>query len=565
MNPEALAMQWIEWFNAGKMAAHLADNDHHTDGLAMLHNQGHLDLLSLVEAGQLQALDSGDFFTAAHVLERLLPDIDVDVERLMAAVEAMVQRGGTDLAATSPNGALRTWLERRPIDAQRVIDLAIQGQPLAIRHLTFALEALEDVARARELALAHTGEFRVGALTAISRIDDASDGYIDSLTILGKVAFRGGDLDPSIESHAFVCVASIYARAAPQVKELAITILSDFLAIFPDSLAPAVAHVIWAHPVLLDATLLPQLLDAVVKVGPNDAGVISQLDHVAYRLVESGRAGEASRLVRALIVSGNGIYNSGSFQGFVHCMLHRAPRELGLLAIDWLLSGEQEVCEALHEILGMGALEGRPLEIDLNAEPLAHEDLRFLCEKAVGWLMFVPVSATSILCAAIRATDGSMREEIGKLMTDLLLNNYYCASQYIRELLEADCAWSCLQPFLDASTEYLDAWRGVPDIPELTPPDEHLRIQHFKRSDEMREVHKAAHEQSFFTSLFKRATVLHGSAMVTMVHDPDGTTRHMDTPMGTYSVSKEVPRQLAIDPIGLDQALRELRFRERAA
>jgi hypothetical protein len=33
----------------------------------------------------------------------------------------------------------------------------------------------------------------------------------------------------------------------------------------------------------------------------------------------------------------------------------------------------------------------------------------------------------------------------------------------------------------------------------------------------------------------------------------------MDTPMGSFSVSKEIPRQLAIDPIGFDLMVRTFR------
>ncbi|MBB3228176.1 hypothetical protein FHW69_002811 [Luteibacter sp. Sphag1AF] len=565
MDPEPADAQWIAWFDSGQLTAHLKFDDSDVAGLARLHNEGRLDLLSLVDTGQVQALDDMRFFEVAGVLERLLPDLEASAERLMTVVAALVQRGGADLASNTPNTALRAWFARRPAEARRVIAQAAQGHESSTHHLTFALEALEDAAQARVLTATRTGACRIGALTALSRIVDSPDGYRASLEVLAELDCAAEGADLAVEQQAFITAASIHARATPAVAATAVATLEALLRRYPQSLAAAVVYALWSQPTLLDTPLFPHLLEVAATADASHAGVVRQLDEVARRLVAAGRAKDAADLVGTMIVGSGGTLSGRAFKSFMHATLAVPPNELGQLAINWLLSEDAALCEMLHEMLGQGELEGRPLAIDADAFPQSYEELMFLCGKAAGWLMFVPVSATSVLCAAVRATDGTQREEIGQLLTDLLFDNYHCASEYAQTLVDAEPPWACLQPFLETSRAYLDRWKEIPAIPELAPSDEHRRVQHLKRTDEMREVHKSAHEQSLFASLFKRAVILHGSGMAMMLRDADGSSRRMDTPMGSFSVSKEIPRQLAIDPIGFDLTLRTLRVGKRPA
>lgn len=565
MDLEAAEAQWIAWFDSGQLTAHLKFDGGYVTDLARLHNEGRLDLLSLVDTGQVQALDDMRFFEVAGVLEQLLPDLEASAARVLAVVAALVQRGGADLASNTPNTALRAWFARRPAEAQRVIDQAVQGDELSIHHLTFALEALDDAAQARALTATRAGPCRIGALTALSRLADDSDGYTASLTVLATLDCAADGTDLAVEQHAFVTAASIHARAAPAVATTAVATLEALLNRYPQSLAAAVVYALWSQPTLLDAPLLPRLLAVAATADASHAGVVRQLDEVARRLVAAGRAKDAANLVRTMIVGSGGTLSGKAFNSFMHATLAGPPKDLGQLVIDWLLSEDAALGEMLHDMLGQGELEGRPLTIDADALPPAYEELMFLCGKAAGWLMFAPVSATSVVCAAVRATDGTQREEIGQLLTDVLLNNYHCASEYAQALVDAELAWTCLQPFLETSRAYLDAWKDIPAIPELAPSDEHRRVQHLKRTDEMREMHKSAQEQSLFASFFKRAVILHGSGMAMMLRDADGSNRRMDTPMGSVSVSKEIPRQLAIDPIGFDLTLRTLRVGRRPA
>src|SRR5262249_53341044 len=110
---------------------------------ARLHNSGAWDLLDLVERGEVQALQTSDFFFAAHILGRIMPELEADPRRLMTCVEALVARGGEDHAANQPNAALRAWCAKDPARAWRIIDAARSGDALAVRNVTFPLEALQ--------------------------------------------------------------------------------------------------------------------------------------------------------------------------------------------------------------------------------------------------------------------------------------------------------------------------------------------------------------------------------------------------------------------------------------
>jgi len=75
---------------------------------AELHNAGTIDLLRLVESNALQELKGTDFFIATDFFCRILPELEASPARVMACVQALVARGGDDMAANQPNAAFRS-------------------------------------------------------------------------------------------------------------------------------------------------------------------------------------------------------------------------------------------------------------------------------------------------------------------------------------------------------------------------------------------------------------------------------------------------------------------------
>ncbi len=76
---------------------------------ARLHNAKAWDLLALVDRGELQALDGSSFFAACHLLNEVVPELDVDPGRLMDFTEALEglgkieMHGGKDTLLSSPH------------------------------------------------------------------------------------------------------------------------------------------------------------------------------------------------------------------------------------------------------------------------------------------------------------------------------------------------------------------------------------------------------------------------------------------------------------------------------
>jgi len=83
------------------------------------------------------------------------------------------------MALNLPNAALRSWCANDLARANGIIDLADQGDELAVQHLTFALEALGSIAAARENVTIYADERRLSGASALSRIkadsQDAAD------------------------------------------------------------------------------------------------------------------------------------------------------------------------------------------------------------------------------------------------------------------------------------------------------------------------------------------------------------------------------------------------------
>ena len=80
--------------------------------LTKLHNDGTIDVLEPARQIATSPIDQHDFFTVMHVYTELIPTLDASVTDMLAAVKALSNRAGEDLASGMPNGAYRSWAEQ---------------------------------------------------------------------------------------------------------------------------------------------------------------------------------------------------------------------------------------------------------------------------------------------------------------------------------------------------------------------------------------------------------------------------------------------------------------------
>ncbi|WP_207167724.1 hypothetical protein [Pseudomonas protegens] len=523
-----------------------------------LHNAGTIDLLALVEEGSLQELQGGAFFMASDFFCRLLPELDALPERMMRCVSELVNRGGRDGAANEPNTAFHNWCARDLQRATKIIASAHEGDETACRYLSFALDAISDLTETRRIAVEYDDTRRQAAIIALGRIKHTtSESCIETFKIFNILLDKG--IDDSVNASILHALMKILACNLGSTTANADTLISRLVA-SPDHLTiHQCALVLWLYPQALTQEIVTLLANTLSHVDSTKKGTIDQLDLGLQSLLVHNYSESAISLVTLLLSRSNDNLELEALDSFMGTLLSDSSGILSRAVVQWLELGTPRLCRGLADAIQGPELDGVPL--DLKAEDLAISSATqlFICRKAIGWFFYKPTTAASVLVSVLRVCDEMTAQEVQRLLIDPLLQNYGCIRKYLESISPEDVASKAVISALAQNEANIEAQRSVPLIVELQPSEHHRRIEHLRISDEMRNAHKEAENNSVFLNLVSRSVLLYGNRSVNFIDDGQDKLRPVEIELHSHGVSFEMPRMEVVDPVGLDYTLRVFR------
>lgn len=529
---------------------------------AELHNAGTRDLLQFVDSEAFQRLSGTEFFMATHFLCEILPQLEATPARMMTCVESLVTRGGADMAANQPNAAFRAWCTKDPRRARDVIAASRDGDDLAIRHLTFALEAIRAITEARQIALAYDHARRLSAVTALGRMgDDNPASRVETLAAFSSLLDSGAD--DNLRANMLDATAAIVAHSRDVPSPKAVDLVRRLVEDVGEFTLHQSARVLWAYRQAMHPDIVTSLLEALARLDPANKGTVNELDLGLTSLLNHGYDGAAIAYVTDLLSKANGSLELENLDSFIRELISGPSERLSRVVTRWLLLGAQRLCQGLSSALHSSDLRGPPLSLraeDLAISPAAQI---FLCRKAIGWFFVKPTTAASVLVSVLRVCDAETAPTVLKLLADPMLLNYSGVREYLNGLASDDVAKSRVDQALAENDAYLEAVRTVPSIKELQPSEHQRRIQWLRMSDFMRDVHKRAESKSVFFNFVKRSVLLYGNRSLSFIKEKD-SLRPVEMDLKQYGVSFEMPRMETIDPVGLDHMLRVFRVEKMA-
>jgi hypothetical protein len=198
-----------------------------------LHNRGRINLLSLIDTPQFESLEGPRFFVVQHFFSSAIPLLEAPVDQMLCTVDILVEKGGSDLAAGSPNDALRLWFKKRLERAEQVVEMANAGDERASRLLAFAIEALEDINLARSIITRYSDKRRVSGITALGCIKSpgARQAKLSANLLLPYITSQHDD---ETRCNSLICVfkvceqfPSLFAKYVPSAIESVTKVPSD--------------------------------------------------------------------------------------------------------------------------------------------------------------------------------------------------------------------------------------------------------------------------------------------------------------------------------------------------
>jgi hypothetical protein len=527
-----------------------------------LHNAGQIDLLGLVGTPHFTALPTHAFFTLQHFFCEAIPKLETPAAPLMHAVKALVEKAGNDLAANLPNAAFRSWCVADLVRAKTVVDAAEQGDALSMQFLTFALDALENVTLARSIVAKYTDERRLSGLFALGRIKsvDAKEAD-DSIGIL--LTFVDARQDDVTRCNALMSVFEICGQF-PQLAPISVPKVIAAAVVMPGPLVQLnLVRALWLHSKLIDRMSVATTLQALKAIDPTKAGIVHELDNALNTLLETP-AGDFALdfLTDILSLDGSG-FNLKQFKSVKHHLATGDRERLFKLLVRWLLTGNQQLCSSLPEIL-TGAERAIPFDTSTVSLRLTGLDHVFLAYKVVGYLFTKPVVAASILVASLRGCDKATAVTVGELLFDPLLINYGGeARDYLKTIKRGDTAYKSVKKALRKADAYLKGLDIKEPIKELRSSEYQRNVERVRAYDMMRKAQKEAEKLSVFMSLVHRSTLLYGRKSITFVLGPNNKREAVTMDLQTISASFELPRMEIVDPVGLSVMLLAFRSAKR--
>lgn len=535
-----------------------ADSEPLRNACTVLHNAKEINLLSLTEGSEFEAISPQRFFAGQHFYCDVIPSLDASITEMMRCVHALVKKGGEDLAANQPNAAFKTWCERDLSRAREVIDAAQGEDQLASEHLTFALIAGNFVEEAKHFVEGYSDRRRLSGIAGLGRMtfpdtQSARDALATLLLVLDSTE------EDVLFANILLSAFDIKGKTPDLGYQELVSIAERVCAVGGPQVNLACARILFAHAKALSKEVLALLLRPLTSLDVSHEVTIEVLDVGLATLLDTSHADQAIEFLAELLPSGLDL-TLEDFPSFGSALLRAPNRLFQKVLVAWMLSGKHVLCEGVSSLLRGRQQSEQPLDLAISDSSLSPDQQAFICRKAIGYFFLQPVVAGSIIVSVLRTCDDSVVEFARTLLFDPLLRNYGGKiKEYLCGIAAIDPAYHHVQLPLKEAEQYLDSIRAVGNVKELHPSESQRQTVRVRDRDEMRKAHKQAMNQSVLLSLVSRSVILHGRRTVTFVEEPGKKRRPMEMDLKSHSIEFELPRTEIIDPIGLDLMLRVFR------
>lgn len=542
------------------------DRQHFWKSLADAHNEGKIDLVAEF-ASVRNGEQKSEFFSIRQIFVNVFPALRTSCVDIARTISHLVIEAGGDLAAGWPLEPFRTYLDQDPKRAVEIL-AAIEADPGSLAILLpvtaaagFASDPaffVDQIVRLTKIPDELLQRMAVAALGNVSIDEDDTEVASDLLSSLETVVAsfdHDGVLAASLS--AAVALSSKYKRGLPRLTEVVRLALEK-----GGEWTLSVAADIFATDVEKLDIHLVELVSKDLKSRVS-ASAVPRIDLGVSSLLNSGNRSLGLEILEELLrrlADGTGLKDFQSVESTV-----ASSSELRSFVVTrWLASGDRILCEAAADAVQNSAKGD--LSIDADAAQLDFQDEAntvFIARKAVGYLFFSPVAATSFLISLMR---GGSVEPIKQLVLDPLLLNY---TGSVRDLLQQRTAsetgevLGALRECLEKVDTYLAALGTASGIKELRMSEEQQSTFNRSLRQKMSKSFEEARAKSPFLSLMKRSVVLYGRGAVQRVTRQDGSIGRADMMFKTLGTEFTFPRMMHIDELGLNFLLRVLRAEKR--
>ena len=530
-----------------------------------LNNSGKITVCSPATQVEIGGLDHNDFWSVFGVLDKVIPVIKSTASELVPFLRKVMERAGSDGASGRPNIWLGKWCEANKDGAQEIIRKARDGDCQYCAVCKWALQGLGDIDLALELTKNSLNEIRIAGIESLELIQGLPE-EIAMKSIDRCVDVVSTEMNLDFRIAAIHAVFGLWSRNETLYNYRQDELLDGVLESPAPKESQALAVCVFYYHKLINPTTLTKILNALCGELENPEAVIRCIDGALDSGDPKWDSGAVFRVFASSLKKLDKQAKDIDVHGFTQYVIGN-PRHQSKLFSSWLTKGDPELCSFLGRMVSRLAAGALPVNIDREDLPASAEDQIFMSRKCIGFLFTHEIMVASILLAVVKNGKKEARAEAERLLVDPMLLSY---GGKLREFLEGmkGCGSrrvdGCIARLLKYHDVYLERLEEASRLEEMKPSLDRRRASALKRREMNRQIQKEAYEKSPLLQLFPQSVLLYGKKSFSIVTQQDGKRVPSVNPLSMYSYSAELPRLLAVDPVGLDQRLAIYRLEKRS-
>lgn len=547
----------------------LDENDPAIGTLARLHNEGKIELLAIVTRESIQPFHGQIFWGGQRVYRALISRLRASAEAILFTVKILIETAGQDMAAAMPVEEFSKWCGAEPTRPRELLELVDRKVTDADRFLTIAIK--QGVLVDRPYFLDRAFAF----LTSGSDMEKQA-----SINALGQIAcVTNEEWDrliaafTALQSYEDTIRAALITALARQMKDAPEPRREELTAIGIVTVQPLGDYTLdtAARTLAFDPEHLPEgfmgaLLSALQSINGTNKGTVEYLDLAMMKLVQIGQAERARVFLEPLLRRDDDRIELETLDSLCYQLRATGGQVLEDWVVTWLIDGDYDLGRAMNDALFGGGNDEFAFNIDFTRFALREDDHAYVARKAIATFFLKQNVMVSLLVSLLRSASSDAADAIVELLIDPILINYAgIRDSYLAPIAadDGDPAQAAVQKALTGQDDYLGGLQAIGKVPELHPSERERQLEWQRHADSMSEAWRSARKKSIFASIATESLILHGTRAVSWFKDRDEDPRRIETQMGSFSTSFEVPRIDIVDPMGLQMMLMQLRSEKR--
>ena len=536
--------------------------------LAELHNKGDIDLIDAFSGLQKNTPNGPDFFLSRHLFEKALPTLIASVVEVMVCIQHLATEAGNDLAANTVFEPFIDFLAADPSRPSQALE-AIREFPG--KWASFVCPAIlagtrinleEYFGHAVKLVAHELADISRNAIYVLGRIP-YPEGSSYTKRAMEQVAHTVKQKSDDADMAVVIKTTSSIARIDSTLGEKSHEVISIALAKGSDLALHAATEEFGFHTNDLPGQLLNIFISHIPRIKSENKGSIDNIDFGISALFKKD-TNLAIECLENILLSNRDTSSLKMFDSVIHEILSMGLSTLNHLLTRWFIKGDRVLCTAIREILE--SVHGNQMKLEIDPKALPNNDpitFILLAHKAIGYLFFKPVTASSIIVSLLRvAKDDAAMKDLEELLLDPILMNYPGSVPDFLECQvskEPENVSAFIKSVMARFDKYMENIRGIGEIPELLPALKQREAYTRNFNRQMSASYKQAMKGSIVEMIATKSVILYGRSSINYVQQGTSGPSRMEIPMQAHSVEMEFPRRHNLDPFGLEYMLRLFR------